>query len=312
MTTPAMRDSASKTPPVMATAGFRIPLKHAVRGIEAAEGILVHGSCGWGEYSPVPGYSSGRQRDCWRAAVSSATEAWPQPVRDRVPVVVMVPAVPAQRAVEIVQASGCRDAKVKVGEGDDEERLEAVREALGPRGRIRIDANAAWSLDEAARAIKRLSRYDLELAEQPVGTVEEMVKLRGLIDIPLAADELVRGAAEARSLALRGAADILVLKVQHLGGVAESLRVAEAAGLPVIVSSLLETSIGIAAGLALAAAMPELPYACGLGTSMLLESDLTTDPLVARDGHMPLRRPEPDAVLLERFAAEVAGPDGTE
>src|SRR6266550_3518048 len=136
----------------------------------------------------------------WLAsAVESATRGWPAPVRDRIPVNVTVPAVGPEQAAAIVARSGCRTAKVKVAErdqtdADDIERVEAVRDALGPDGRIRVDANGAWEPGQAARALRRLARFGLEYAEQPCATLDELAELRRHIDIPVAADESIRRA----------------------------------------------------------------------------------------------------------------------
>src|SRR5690606_24242366 len=142
------------------------------------------------------------------------------------------------------------------------------------------DANGAWDVDRAARMIRSLDRWELEYVEQPCATLEELARLRRRVDVPIAADESIRRAEDPLKVRAAGAADVAVLKVQPLGGVTASLRVAEACGLPVVVSSAVETSVGLAAGVALAAALPELPYACGLGTLSLLEGDVTRDPLV--------------------------------
>jgi O-succinylbenzoate synthase len=227
---------------------------------------------------------------------------------------VTIPAVGPQQAHDMVVTSGCRTAKVKVAEpgqpdAADIERVEAVRDALGPEGRLRVDANGAWDVDTAARMIGALDAFDLEYVEQPCAELEEMALLRRRVDVPLAADESVRTAADPLRVAGLEAADLVVLKVQPLGGVWPALRVAELAGLPAVVSSALETSVGIAAGVALAAALPELPYACGLGTVLLLDGDVVADPLLPHDGFLPVRRPEVDKELLAQFALHGAAAD---
>jgi O-succinylbenzoate synthase len=222
----------------------------------------------------------------------------------------LVPAVGPEEAARLAgeaRAAGITTLKVKVGGGPlgaDLDRVAAVRRELGPAGRIRLDANGAWSPEEAQTALRSqaLARYDLELVEQPVATLEELARLRRRVAPRLAADECVRGIDDARRLAALEAADALVVKVQPLGGVRAALAVAEAAGVPVIVSSLYETSIGLAAGLALAAALDDLPFACGLGTAALLAGDVVADPLVpAAGGMLAVRRPVPDPARLERF-----------
>lgn len=230
-------------------------------------------------------------------------QPWPRPERTLVPVHVTVPAISPDEAWTLVHESGCSAAKVKVAEGDDEARLEAVRDALGPSGRIVIDANGAWDLDQARRALKVLGRYGIELAEEPVSGLEELAKLRRVVDVPVAADESAATVDAAIMAAKLEAADVLVVKVQVLGGVGEAMRAVEASDLPAIVSSMLETSVGVSAGLALAAALPELPYPCGLAVTSLLAGDLVAEPLVPEAGRLQLRRPEVDPESLRAFAA---------
>lgn len=291
---------------------FDVAMRVRFRGQDRRSGVLLHGPAGWGEFSPFPDYDA---RTCvpWLAAAREAADTgWPAPVRHAIPVNTTVPAVGPEQAHAMVAASGCRTAKVKVGErgqqlSDDIARVEAVRDALGPDGRVRVDANAAWSVDEAVVALKALDAFDLEYAEQPVRTLEEMAALRRRVDVRLAADESVRTAADPMHVAGLDAADIVVLKVQPLGGVQRCLDVAEACGLPVVVSSAVETSVGIAAGIALAAALPELPFACGLGTVSLLAADVAAQPLLPVDGMLPVRRVEPDLALVHASDAVRAG-----
>ena len=207
--------------------------------------------------------------------------------------------------------SGCRTAKVKVAErgqagAEDIERVEAVREALGPDGKIRVDANGGWEPAQAARMLRQLARFGLEYAEQPCATLDELAELRRHIDILVAADESIRRAEDPLRVRAAGAADIVMLKVQPLGGVRAALQVAEACGLPVVVSSAVDTSAGLAAGVALAAALPELPYACGLGTMSLLAGDVTASPLTPEAGELPVRRPAVDASQLARWETDPA------
>jgi O-succinylbenzoate synthase len=245
-----------------------------------------------------------------RCAEEAAAGDWPAPVRSSVPVNVTVPAVGPERAHEIVAAGGCATAKVKVAEpgqtlGDDLARVEAVRDALGPDGRLRVDVNGGWDVDEAVAAVRLLDRAagGLEYVEQPCATVEELAAVRRAVDVPVAADESIRRAADPYRVRDLEAADVAVLKVQPLGGVRACLRIAEDIGLPVVVSSALETSVGIAAGVALAAALPELPYACGLATVQLLTDDVASTPLLPVDGALPVGVPEVDEAALERLAA---------
>ncbi|GAA4087959.1 o-succinylbenzoate synthase [Nonomuraea soli] len=280
---------------------FRIPMRTRFRGQTVREGVLLRGPAGWGEFSPFPEYGP---RECarWLAcAREAAFEGWPAPLRSRVPVNATVPAVGPEHAHELVRQSGAGTAKVKVAEkgqsfAEDLARVEAVRDALGPGGKVRVDANGAWEVDEAVRKLKELDRFGLEYAEQPCATLAELARVRLALDVPIAADESIRRAEDPLKVRAAEAADIAVVKVQPLGGVREALRVVEACGLPAVVSSAVETSVGLAAGLALAAALPELPYACGLGTLSLLSGDVTTEPLMPVGGWLEVRRPDADAV----------------
>jgi O-succinylbenzoate synthase len=290
---------------------FSIPLTTRFRAITVREGVLLQGEAGWGEFSPFLEYDAPTSAPWLDCAREAAELGWPEPLRDRVPVNVTVPACSPERAHEIVLASaGCRTAKVKVAEagqepGEDEARLEAVREALGRDGLIRIDANGGWSVDEAVRRIGVLERAagELEYVEQPVASVEELALVRRRVSVRIAADESIRRAADPYRVRDLEAADIAVLKVQPLGGVRACLRIAEDIGMPVVVSSAVESSIGIAAGVALAAALPELPHACGLATVQLLAGDVVRDPLLPVDGALPVRRPDLDPAAMEKLAA---------
>jgi O-succinylbenzoate synthase len=289
---------------------WSVPMTTRFRGITVREGMLVRGPAGWGEFSPFLEYDARVAAPWLRAAREAAFEGWPAPLRDSIPVNVTVPAVGPEAAARIVRAGGCRTAKVKVAEpgqtlAEERERLEAVREALGPGGRIRVDANGLWSVDEAVAAIRALDRAagGLEYVEQPVASVEDLALVRRKVDVPIAADESIRRAEDPYRVRDLEAADVAVLKVQPLGGVAACLRIAEDIGLPVVVSSALETSVGIAAGVALAAALPELPYACGLATVQLLTDDVADRPLLPVDGALPVTPLRVDPAALERLAA---------
>ncbi len=283
---------------------FTVPLRRRFRGVESRSGVLIRGPAGWGEFSPFPDYGPAYAARWLAAARAHATRPLPDPVRSSIPVNASVPAVPPDEARAMVAASGCTTAKVKVAApgGDlsrDLDRVAAVREALGADGHLRVDANGGWDVDAAAHALSRLDAHDLQYAEQPVATLGELADLRRRVDVPLAVDESLRLAEDPTDVPGLDAADLLVVKVQPLGGVHRALEVIGAAGLPVVVSSALETSVGLAAGIALAAALPDLPHACGLGTATLLGADVTTEPLRPTAGHVPVRRPEPDPSLLD-------------
>lgn len=296
---------------------FAIPLRTRFRGIDLREGLVLRGAAGWGEFSPFLEYDDATARPWLAAALEAAETGWPDPVRSQVPVNVTVPACDPERARQIVLASnGCRTAKVKVAEpgqhaSEDEARLEAVRDALGADGLIRVDANGGWDVDTAIARIPVLDRAagGLEYVEQPSPTVEDLAAVRRKVDVPIAADESIRRAEDPYRVRDLDAADIAVLKVQPLGGVRACLRIAEDIGLPVVVSSALETSIGIAAGVALAAALPELEHACGLATVQLLADDLVADPLLPLDGVLPVARRDVDpgrAAALAPDSARIA------
>jgi o-succinylbenzoate synthase len=290
---------------------WSIPMRTRFRGITVREGVLIRGERGWGEWSPFLEYPPEVAEPWLRCAEEAAAGDWPAPVRTSVSVNVTVPAVGPDRAHEIVRAGGCTTAKVKVAEpgqssAEDEARVEAVRDALGPSGRIRVDANGGWAVDAAVAAIGRLDRAagGLEYVEQPCASVEDLAAVRRTVGVPIAADESIRRAADPYRVRDLEAADVAVLKVQPLGGVRACLRIAEDIGLPVVVSSALETSVGIAAGVALAAALPELPYACGLATVQLLTDDVAATPLLPVDGELPVGVPLVDDNTLARLAAD--------
>ncbi|ODU03643.1 MAG: O-succinylbenzoate synthase [Pseudonocardia sp. SCN 72-86] len=281
------------------------------RGITVREGMLIEGPAGWGEFCPFPEYDDAEAASWLAAALEAASLGWPEPLRDSVPVNCIVPAVSPERAQEMVRASGCTTAKVKVADGPgslqaDLDRVAAVRDALGPGGAIRVDANTRWDVDEAVAAIRALDRAagGLQYVEQPCVTVDELVAVRKRVDVRIAADEAIRRADDPLAVDVTEAADVAILKVAPLGGVRRALAVAEACGLPCVVSSALETSVGMAAEIALAAALPELDLACGLGTIALLRDDVVGSPLRPVDGMLPVLRRAPDPLRRNVFAAD--------
>ncbi|HWC22335.1 MAG TPA: o-succinylbenzoate synthase [Flexivirga sp.] len=291
-----------------------IPMQVRFRGVMHREIALFTGPSGWGEFSPFLEYDAPEAARWLGAAIDAAWGSWPEPVRSSVPINATVPAVSASEVAPVLaRYDGCRTAKVKVAErgqslADDVDRVAAVRDVMGTGARVRVDANGGWSVDDAAGAIAALAPYGLEYVEQPCATVEELVELRTLlarnrIDVPIAADESIRKAEDPLRVARLGAADIAVIKVAPLGGVSAALRIGTEAGLPTVVSSAIDSSVGIAAGVALAAALPELPHACGLGTLELMAGDVVTDSLVPQDGSIAVRRPAPDADLLAEHRA---------
>jgi O-succinylbenzoate synthase len=290
-----------------------LPLVTRFRGIDVREAVLFEGPEGWTEFSPFAEYDDDEAATWLEASIDFGWRPTPPALRDRIPVNATVPAVDADSVAAVLDRfPGCRTAKVKVAASDqtleqDVARVRAVRAALGPEGRVRIDANGGWNVDEAEHAIHALAEFDLEYVEQPCATVAELAEIGVRISymgIPIAADESVRRASDPVAVAEAGAADLLVIKAQPLGGIRRALEIVETAGLPVNVSSALDTSVGLAMGAALAAAVPELEYDCGLGTASLLAADVSRDPLVPEDGAIAVRRVLPDPVLLDRYAAD--------
>ena len=291
-----------------------IPLRVPFRGVTVREAALVRGPAGWGEFAPFLEYRPPEAARWLAAAVEAAWVGWPAPVRDAVPVNLTVPAVAAADVAGVIaRFDGCTTAKVKVAEqgqslADDLDRVAAVREVMGAGARVRVDANGAWTVADATDALTRLAAYDLEYAEQPCATVDELKELRKAlarngVEVLVAADESVRKADDPVRVAREGAADLVVVKVAPLGGVRRALEVVGACGLPAVVSSALDTSVGMAAGVALAAALPDLPYACGLGTVRLLEGDVADPSIVPVGGVLRPGAVTPDDELLARYAA---------
>jgi len=297
---------------------FALPLSRRFRGTELREGVLLRVGTTWGEWAPFPEYDDATGARWLAGALEAARGAWPEGCRDSVEVNAIVPALDpgsvTRLVADAVSLDGCSVVKVKVAErgqsfADDVARVAAVRAALDDcgavDGRIRVDVNGAWNVDDA---VERLAVLDdiaetLEYAEQPCATLEEMASLREQTHVRLAVDEGVRLAAgddtdERLAERVRAAGDVLVLKAVPMGGVRRSLAVADAVGLPVTVSGALDSTVGLSAGLALAAALPEPPYACGFGTGRLLAADLTGETALPRDGRLSVVRHSPDPSRL--------------
>lgn len=277
---------------------FSVALRHPVLGVTTRSGYLIEGPAGWGECSPLASWSEDEREAAERSALESATLPFPPTLRDRVAVNAMVPRLAPDVAAVLALSSGCATIKVKVGDEKSVDRVAAVRSACGPGVRIRCDANGAWDVETAVQKLAQLAPYDIELIEDPVASLEELAAIRGRAGIPIAAESCIRTRADARRLSQLDAADVIVLKPQRIGGVRAALRAAEEAGVPAIASSALETSVGLAAVVALAASLPDAPFAHGAGTALLLASDVVADPLVPIDGWLTPRRPSVDLSLL--------------
>lgn len=272
---------------------FAIPLHHG----GTREGMLLEGPQGWGEFSPDSRFTDDQAMRWLTAATEPGTVGWPDPVRGRVPVAISIPLVDADSAGRLAAESGCRAADVEISATSfdaDIARLEAVREVLGPDGAVRIRLARASDIGRAGLAQLNRAAGGLEYIEQPGATLEDLAQLRTRTDVPIAAEA-----------AMFAAADIAVLTVGPLGGARRALRIAEKCGLPCVVSSTTETSIGLAGGLALAGALPDLAYSCSLGTMPLLDGDVVADgrSLIPRDGYLPVAPmpPGPDLGRVKRY-----------
>jgi o-succinylbenzoate synthase len=281
-----------------------LPMRVRFRGITTRELALIEGPTGWGEFGAFVEYPP-PEAAAWLASGIEAAYRESPPVRrrDRVPINATVPAVAAAQVPEVLaRFPGARTAKVKVAEpgqslADDVDRVEAVRELVPT---VRVDANGAWSVAQAVEAAAALG--PLEYIEQPCATVDELAQVRRQVDVPIAADESIRKASDPLAVVRAGAADIAVLKVAPLGGVSALLEIAAQIDIPVVISSALDSAVGVAAGLAAAAALPDLQHACGLGTGGLFVEDVVGNTAVV-DGYLPVGSVTPDPARLQALAA---------
>jgi o-succinylbenzoate synthase len=286
-----------------------LPMRVRFRGITAREVALVRGPAGWGEFGPFPEYGDDEAAHWLRSAIEAAWVGQPPALRSRVAVNATVPAVDAaQVPMVLAKFPGVSTAKVKVAEpgqtiDDDVRRVDAVRAQIP---NVRVDANGGWSLDDATRALTALTAAGpLEYAEQPCRTVDELVELRRrLPGVRIAADESIRRAEDPIRVARMGGCDVAVVKVAPLGGtrrlLALTVELAEF-GVPLVVSSALDSAVGMNAGLAAAAALPNLELACGLGTGGLFTDDVA-EPRALVGGALDVAPIEPDPERLRRLA----------
>ncbi|PZF12408.1 o-succinylbenzoate synthase [Curtobacterium sp. MCLR17_034] len=288
-----------------------LPMRMRFRGITTREAVVLRGPAGWTEFSPFVEYDDAEAAAWLRATVDFG---WTdhEPAADSVPVNATVPVIAADDVADLLaRYPGCTTAKVKVAEpgttvDDDVARVAAVRLVMGPEAAVRVDANGLWSVEQAAAALERLAPFDLQYAEQPCATVPELAELRSRIaglGVRVAADESVRKASDPLAVARAGAADVLVVKAQPLGGITAARAVIADAGLPCVVSSALDTSVGLGMGAFLAASAMTPGYAAGLGTAAMFAGDVTTDPLLPVGGRVPVRRVDVAAAQVERYAA---------
>ena len=286
-----------------------LPMRVPFRGITTREVALIEGPTGWGEFGAFPEYGPPEAAHWLAAGIEAAYREPPPVLRDRIPINATVPAVAAAGvAAVLARFPGARTAKVKVAEpgqtlADDVARVDAVRDLVPV---VRVDANGGWSVQEAVQAAAALTAGGpLEYLEQPCATVAELAELRLRVDVPIAADESIRRAEDPMAVARAGAADIAVVKVAPLGGVRALLAIAARIGIPVVVSSALDSAVGIATGLTAAAALPDLSHACGLGTGGLFLEDVAEPSAVTVpvDGHLKVGPVTPDPARMRALAA---------
>ena len=276
-----------------------LPTKTNFRGINLREVALFKGEFGWGEFSPFLEYSYEECAPWLASAIEAATKPRPKLYRNSVKVNGTIPALNDPKDIEGIVNSfpGVNTFKVKVGDNlsEDIARLAKVRE-LRPEAKLRIDVNGNWSVGEAITNLRAISENigPLEYVEQQCATVEELRELKEKlhISIPIAVDEAVRKAKNPFAINLEGAADIVMLKVQPLGGIAQAHKLAEHHKLPVVVSSALESAVGINYGLILAASLPEVNFDCGLGTGSLLAANVAELPIIGGEIHLKEFEPE--------------------
>ncbi|MEW5812258.1 MAG: o-succinylbenzoate synthase [Actinomycetota bacterium] len=286
-----------------------LPMRVRFRGITTREVALIDGPAGWGEFGAFVEYGPAEAAHWLAAGLEAAYQPLPSTRRDRIPINATVPAVaPAQVPEVLARFPGAGTAKVKVAEprqslADDVARVDAVR-AVVPT--VRVDANGGWSVEDAVAAAAALTADGpLEYLEQPCATVPELAEVRRRVDVPVAADESIRKAEDPLHVVRAGAADIAVLKVAPLGGVRAMLAIAAQIDIPIVVSSALDSAVGIGAGLVAAGCLPDLQHACGLGTGSLFVDDVAA-PAPPLDGFLPAAPVTPDP---DRVAALAAPPD---
>jgi len=275
-----------------------LPTKTNFRGINYREVALFQGPQGWAEFSPFLEYSDEESARWLACAIEAATQAPPALYRSAIAVNATLPALNGESEIAQILAAfpGCTTIKIKVGTNEEEDlaRIATVRK-LNPQAKIRIDVNGLWSVDQASKFLERCG--EIEYVEQPCATVGELRELKSRIDVKIVGDEILRKSANPFEVDLQGAIDILMLKVQPLGGIKKAHALAAHHKLPVVVSSALESAIGINYGLTLAASFQELSFDCGLATGSLLASNVAELAIV--DGNMKITRLEPNFDGLE-------------
>jgi O-succinylbenzoate synthase len=287
-----------------------LPLKSKFRGITVREVAVFEGPAGWGEFSPFLEYDDVESSTWLLSAIDAATNPAPMAYRGFIKVNATLPAINnAKEIEELLQSfAGCDTVKIKVGEnlGEDVVRVARVR-ALLPKAKLRLDVNGAWSVDQALINLYEIHEEvgPLEYIEQPCATLAELRQLKEklVIDFKITGDEVIRKAKDPFAIDLQGAVDVLMLKVAPLGGITRAREIGAHHKLPMVVSSALDSAVGIGYGLQLAASLPSLEYACGLATGQLLSADVAAVPL--ENGELAVRAISPDADLLAKYAVPV-------
>jgi O-succinylbenzoate synthase len=263
-------------------------MRTTFRSLDVRETALIKGESGWGEFAPFVEYSDQESLPWLESAIEAADKALSPALRESIPINATVPASNDEAEIEQILSwyPGVDTVKIKVGTGikEDLARIKAARKYL-PKAKIRIDVNGSWRVDDAfinINAIYEVTGDLLEYVEQPVASLDELKQLKeGMsVDVKIAGDEVLRKAKDPFAISLDGAIDILMLKVSPLGGIKRAMDLASHHKLPVVISSALESAVGISNGLALAARVPNLDYACGLGTSALFNQDISDIPIV--------------------------------
>jgi O-succinylbenzoate synthase len=291
-----------------------LPLRTKFRGLEEREILLFEGPNGWTEWSPFVEYTDEEAAVWLAAAIDFGYGEMPLLHRERIAVNATLPAVDPALVERVLTNFGeFSTVKIKVAEtgqriGDDIARIQRVHE-LYPETKVRLDANGGFEIEQAVDLVNQLQALgiNIEYFEQPVASIAEMAELRlqlSRLGVLIAADESVRKVSDPLAVAQANAADILVLKAAPLGGISRALSIAAEAELPVVISSALDSSVGLSMGAYLAAAIPDLKFDCGLATSALLAGDVTRDPLRPQNGFIDVRRVDVDESKFELFAAQ--------
>jgi O-succinylbenzoate synthase len=308
---------------------FALNLNGNFRNTQVRTGVLISGPSGWGEFAPFPEYSDEVCAKWLAGALEAAFGTYPAKLRNSIPVNAIIPMLNSEQTISAVESAvnsyGMTTFKVKVADAtsdslvNDEQRVKAVRttlDHLGISGKIRIDVNGQWNLEQAIHSMQVLDRVagGLDYVEQPCSTITELIELKNAMKnwtqpIQIAVDESLRMSSKVDVAAIQAAADILVVKAIPLGGVQRALDLVTEIGLPAVVSGSLDTSVGLSSGIALAASIPELYGACGLGTGTLFAEDLVTPTTLPSNGELVARRASPDAHLLASSAAKVSDVD---